>query len=147
MSDINPLLADFETPPFSKIENKHFKPAIKKALEQAQAEIDAITENEDRPNFENTIAALDASGEKLGRVASIFFNLNSAETNPEMQKIAQEVSPWLTKFQNDLILNEKLFERVKTVYDNRADLDLNTEQQTLLDTKIVRAACRERQYI
>lgn len=133
MSDINPLLADFETPPFSKIENKHFKPAIKKALEQAKAEIDAITENNETPNFENTIAALDASGEKLGRITSIFFNLNSAETNPEIQKIAQEVSPWLTKFQNDIILNEKLFKRVKTVYEHRADFHLNVEQQTLLD--------------
>lgn len=133
MSDINPLLTDFETPPFSKIENKHFKPAIKKALEQAQEEIDTITENQENPSFKNTIAALDASGEKLGRIASIFFNLSSAETNPKIQEIAQEVSPWLTKFQNDLILNEKLFERVKTVYDNREDLDLNAEQQTLLD--------------
>lgn len=133
MSTENPLLQPFEAAPFSKIKNKHFKPAIQEAIKKAEAEIEAITTSSEQPSFENTIVALEHSGETLGRVASIFFNLNSAETNDEIQKIAQEVSPWLTEFQNDLILNEALFERVKTVYDARKELELTPEQKTLLD--------------
>ncbi len=133
MNTDNPLLQAFSTPPFSNLKNEHFKPAFKTSLQKAQAEIDAIVENSAAPDFHNTIEALDYAGEKLGRVASIFFNLNSAETNPEIQQIAQEVSPWLTKFQNDLTLNEKLFKRVKSVYEQRKSLDLSEEQKTLLD--------------
>lgn len=133
MTDENPLLKEFDYAPFSKIKNEHFKPAFKEALKQAENEIDLITENEETADFKNTIEALDYAGEKLGRIAAIFFNLNSAETNQEIQKIAQEISPWLTKFQNDLTLNQKLFKRVKAVYDNRKDLNLSEEQKTLLD--------------
>ncbi len=85
----------------------------------ARAEIDAIANNSAAPTFENTIEALDFAGEQLDRLSSIFFNLNSAETSYEMQKIAQEVSPLLTAFSNDIALNEELFKRVKAVHDQR----------------------------
>src|SRR5690606_23214071 len=104
-------------------------------IEEARAEIDAIANSKKVPSFENTIAALDFAGQQLDRVSSVFFNLNSAETNPEIQKLAQEVSPLLSEFSNDITLNEDLFKRVKAVYDQRNDLDLTTEEQTLLDKK------------
>ena len=132
---MNPLLQSYNTAPFSKIENKHFLPAITKLIEETKAEIDAITSNSDAPTFENTIEALEFSGEKLDRATSIFFNLNSAETNDEIQKLAQEISPMLTEFGNDMLLNEALFERVKAVYNQKDTLDLNEEQQMLLDKK------------
>lgn len=133
MSTENPLLQEFDYPPFSKIKNEHFKPAFKEALKQAEAEIDKITQNNAKPTFENTIKALDYSGEKLGRISAVLFNLNSAETNKDIQKLTQEVSPWLSKFNNDLMLNEALFERVKKVYQDRENLELSAEQKTLLD--------------
>lgn len=133
MNAENPLSKDFKFAPFSQIKNEDFKPAFEAALQQAQSEIDTIIENEEKPSFENTIEALDYSGKPLNRVASIFFNLSSAETNVEIQQIAQEISPWLTKFQNDLSLNEALFSRVKAVYENRGQLKLTEEQKTLLD--------------
>ncbi len=133
MSNQNPLLQEFDTAPFSKIETKHYKPAIQEAINLAKAEIEQITSNPEKPSFENTIEALEFSGEKLGRVASIFFNINSAETNEEIQKIAQEVSPWLSAFNNDLLLNEDLFARVKEVYEKKDSLNLTEEQKTLLD--------------
>ena len=130
---MNPLLQDFNTAPFSKIKHEHYKPAIQKGIEIAKAEIDAIVNNADAPSFENTTVALDFTGEKLNRISSIFFNLNSAETNDEIQKIAQEVSPWLSEFRNDITLNEALFKRVKSVFDDKYNLDLSPEQQMLLD--------------
>ncbi|MBZ9730343.1 M3 family metallopeptidase [Salegentibacter sp. JZCK2] len=131
----NPLLQEFNHAPFSKIKNEHFKPAIIKAIEMAREEINAISTNTEEPSFYNTIETLEFSGEKLDRVTSIFFNLNSAETNEEIQQIAQEVSPLLSEFRNDIILNKALFERVKSVFDKKEELDLNTEQKTLLDRK------------
>ena len=130
---MNPLLQNFTTAPFSKIETKHYKPAIQKAIEIAKEELHKIIQNSETPTFENTTVTLDFTGEKLNRVSSIFFNLNSAETNDEIQKIAQEISPWLTEFKNDMILNEDLFKRVKAVYDKKEDLELTPEQQTLLE--------------
>ena len=98
----NPLLKEwntpFETPPFHIIETVHFKQAVEEAVKTAEKEINNITENPGTPDFENTIAALDHSGEKLGRITSILFNLNSAETNKALQDVAQEVSPILTRF-------------------------------------------------
>lgn len=129
----NPLLQDFEYPPFSKIKPAFFKPAFEEAIRLAQGEIDTIASCSEPPTFENTIEALDYSGEKLHEVSAVFFNLNSAETSPEIQQIAQEVSPWLSKFQNDLMLNERLFKRVKEVYRKQSDLNLNPEQKTLLE--------------
>jgi oligopeptidase A len=130
---MNPLLNDFNTAPFSKISNSHYKPAIEKAIEIAKVEIDKIIKNSEKPSFENTTVALDFSGEKLNRITSIFFNLNSAETNDEIQQIAQEVSPILSAFGNDITLNENLFKRVKSVFDVKASLNLSSEQTMLLD--------------
>ena len=132
---MNPLLSPFDTAPFSKIKNEHFKPAFLQSIEDARAEIDAITENTDTPTFENTIEALEFSGQQLDRISSVFFNLNSAETNEEIQKIAQEISPLLSEFGNDITLNEALFKRVKAVYDQKDNLELTVEQNTLLDKK------------
>jgi len=130
---MNPLLQDFNTAPFSKIESQHYKPAIEKAIEMAKAEIDAIVSNPEKPTFENTTAALDFSGETLNRITSIFFNLNAAETNDEIQKIAQEISPWLSEFRNDITLNEALFAKVKSVFDSKESLQLSPEQDMLLE--------------
>ena len=130
---MNPLLQDFNTAPFKKISSEDYKPAIKKGIEIAKAEIDSIVNNTATPTFENTTVALDFTGEKLNRITSIFFNLNSAETNDAIQKIAQEVSPWLSEFRNDITLNEALFGRVKAVFDNKENLDLTPEQQMLLE--------------
>ena len=125
----------YNTAPFSKIKNEDFLPAYQKGIELAKAEIDAIVRNPIKPTFENTIEALAFSGDVLDRISSIFFNLNSAETNDEIQKIAQEVSPLLSEFGNDVRLNPDLFARVKTVYEQREKLNLNPEQTTLLDKK------------
>ena len=130
---MNPLLHDFNTAPFSTIENKHFKPAIQKAIEIARQEINTIVINLDAPTFKNTTVALDLTGEKLDRITAIFFNLNAAETNNEIQKIAQEISPWLSEFKNDITLNEALFKRVKAVFNDAKKLALTAEQKTLLD--------------
>jgi peptidyl-dipeptidase Dcp len=132
---MNPLLASFDTAPFSEIKNEHFKPAFLQAMAAARAEIDAITSNTDDSSFENTIEALEFSGQQLDRISSVFFNLNSAETNEEIQKIAQEVSPLLSEFGNDITLNEDLFKRIKSVYEQKASLNLSVEQNTLLDKR------------
>jgi peptidyl-dipeptidase Dcp len=130
---MNPLLQDFNTPPFSKITNANFKPAIEEGIKIAKSEVDAIVNNSEDPTFKNTTVALDFIGEKLNKITSIFFNLNSAETNDEIQEIAKEVSPWLSEFSNDMILNEALFKRVKTVYDSKNSLNLSPEQTMLLE--------------
>ena len=131
----NSFNTPYKTAPFSKIKTEDYLSAFNIAIEKAKAEIDAITANTEAPTFKNTIEALDYSGEELDRLSSIFFNLNSAETNDEIQKIAQEVSPLLSDFSNDITLNEALFKRVKAVYDAKSSLDLTTEQVTLLDKK------------
>ncbi|PIX08315.1 MAG: peptidase M3 [Flavobacteriaceae bacterium CG_4_8_14_3_um_filter_34_10] len=135
MQKQNPLLQPFDTAPFSQIKNAHFKPAFEQAIANARAEIDTITANTEAPTFENTIEALEFAGQQLDRISSIFFNLNSAETNDVIQAIAQEVSPLLSEFGNDITLNEELFKRVKIVYENKNALVLTPEQQTLLDKK------------
>ncbi|RFN58699.1 M3 family metallopeptidase [Marixanthomonas ophiurae] len=129
----NPLLQPFITAPFSKIENEHFLPAIKQLIADTKDEINTITENTSEPTFENSVEALERTGEQLNRVTGIFFNLNSAETNEEIQEIAQEVSPLLSNFKNDLLLNEALFNRVKTVYDRRNSMTLTAEESMLLE--------------
>ncbi len=136
-SEGNPLLGEFKTPhntaPFDKIDTSHYIPAFKIALEEGEKEIEAIVNNKDEATFENTIEAMEYSGKLLGRTSGIFFNLLSANTSPKLQEIAQEVSPMLTKFQNDISLNPELFERVKHVYDSRESLQLNVEQAKLLE--------------
>ncbi|HBY68328.1 MAG TPA: peptidase M3 [Flavobacteriaceae bacterium] len=133
MTETNPLLQPFNTAPFSKIENEHFLPAIKQLIRDTKDEINTITENTETPTFENSVEALERTGEQLNRVTGIFFNLNSAETNEEIQKIAQEVSPLLSDFKNDLLLNEALFKRVKSVYDRKDSLTLSAEESMLLE--------------
>lgn len=125
----------YQSAPFSQIQMSDYQPAFETTLAAARTEIDTITNNPEQPTFENTIEALDFSGQTLDRLSSIFFNLNSAETSDEMQKIAQEVSPLLTAFNNDVSLNEGLFQRVKAVYDQKDKLTLTPEQATLLDKK------------
>lgn len=134
---MNPFFIDYNTPfgthPFSQIKLEHYLPAVQKGIEEAQAEIDKITTNKDQPTFKNTLEALENTGELLTKVTSVFFNLNSAETNPEMQALAQELSPILSAHSNDILLNKALFERVKTVYN--ANPTINPEQQMLLEKK------------
>lgn len=133
----NPLLQKFdtayETAPFNSIKPFHFKPAIEKAIALAKVEIELIVNNKERPTFKNVVEALEFFGEKLDRITSIFFNLNSAETSKEIQNIAQEISPLLSEFNNDITLNKGLFSKIKQVYE--ADNKLNTEQKTLLEKK------------
>jgi peptidyl-dipeptidase Dcp len=135
----NPLLqkwdTPFETPPFNSILTTHYKPAVEEIIKSATGEIKEITENPDGATFENTIAALDSAGENLGRISSILFNLNSAETSKELQLVAQEVSPLLTRFSNDITLNTNLFSRIKTVYDAKDTSGFTTEQLMLLERK------------
>ena len=123
------------TAPFAQIKLEDYQPAFESNIAKAREEVDAITNNPEAPTFKNTIEALDYSGETLDRLSSIFFNLNSAETSDEMQKIAQDVSPLLTAFSNDIALNEDLFKRVKAVYEKKDSLTLSPEQATLLDKK------------
>mgnify|MGYP005988697603 CR=1 FL=1 len=132
---LNTFDTKYNTAPFESIKNKDYQPAILKLIEEAKKDIDAIVNNTAVPTFENTIEALEFSGQQLERVTSIFFNLNSAETNDEIQKIAQDISPIITEFGNDITLNQALFTKVKTVFDSKDSLDLTTEQNTLLDKK------------
>lgn len=125
----------YQSAPFSKINLSDYSPAFKNCIEKAKSEIDVIVNSNETPTFENTIEALEFAGQHLDRLSSVFFNLNSAETSDQMQKIAQEVSPWLTEFSNDITLNEDLFKKVKAVYDIKDTLQLTVEQQTLLDKK------------
>ncbi len=137
----NPLLKDFNTPhetaPFNTIENEHFLPAFKEAIKQGETEIEKIRSNKETPTFENTVVAMDKAGRLLSRTAGVFFNLLSSETNDELQKIAQEVSPMLTKFQNDIYLDPVLFERVKRVYSQIDKHQLTPEEKTLIENSYV----------
>ena len=129
----NILLTTFNEPPFSKINTDDFEPAFETAIQQAKSDIDAIVNQDSVPTFANTLEAISFSGMTLDRISSIFFNLHSAETNDEIQQIAQRVAPKLSAFNNDIILNEKLFKRVQSVYEQRNELDLSPEQYTLLE--------------
>ena len=128
----NPLLSPFDEAPFSQIKTEHFLPAIQQGIENSRNEIEAITSNPEAPTFENTVEALEYSGWQLDRITSIFFNLNSAETNETIQKTAQEVSPLLSEFSNDITLNAALFERIKSVHDRQEEFQLDPEQTMLL---------------
>jgi len=135
-NEMNPLLIEwktpFQTPPFEKIKNEHYLPAFKTAIENAKSEINSIVENREKATFENTVVALELSGKQVTRIANVFFNLENAETNDTLQAIAQEVSPLLTEYNNDLYLNEKLFERVKAVKENVTELSALTGEQKML---------------
>jgi peptidyl-dipeptidase Dcp len=134
---MNPLLnqynTPFNTPPFAQIELNHFETAIKELIQQAKKEVDIVSSSDANPNFENTIAGLEATGKGLDRASSIFFNLNSAETSDDMQALARVLSPLLTEFSNDILLNEQLFKKVKSVYEQTDRTQLSEEQKTLLE--------------
>lgn len=123
----------FQTPPFSKIKNEHFLPALEEGIKQQRAELDQIINNPEAPTFQNTIASLEKSGKLLTKVSRVFFNLTSANTNDELQKVAETITPQLTKLNNDIYLNEKLYQRIKTIYDQRESLNLNKEELRLLE--------------
>jgi len=133
----NPLLTAstnaYGAPAFDKIRNEHYKPAFEQALRQAREEIESITSSTEPPTFANSIEALEFSGRKLSNTAAIFFALNESNTDSLMQEIALEISPLLSEYSNDIILNEKLFERIKSVYEQRNTLNLNEEQLRLLE--------------
>lgn len=134
----NPLLAEtFDTPygvpPFDLIKDEYFEPAILEAIKLHQAEIDAIANSTEEATFENTILAMENSGHLLKRNVRIFENLTSANTNDNLQKIAAKLSPELSKHSDNITLNEKLFQRVKTVYDKRQSLNLGLEEAKLLE--------------
>jgi len=136
-SESNPFYSEYDTPfgtpPFSKIKLKHYMPAFKDGMEQEKKEIDAIANNTKEPSFDNTIVAMEKTGNLLDKVSWVFFNLTSSMTNDEMQTIAKELSPLLSKHRDDIRLNDNLFMLVKTVYSQKDDLQLNTEQKMLLD--------------
>ncbi|HRW95735.1 MAG TPA: peptidase M3, partial [Bacteroidales bacterium] len=133
----NPLLQEydtpFQTPPFDKIETEHFMPAIREAMEQHRAEIDAIVNNPEEPTFENTVAAYDRAGDLLSRVTAAFFTLNRSDTNEELQALAREITPELTKHSNEIQLNPVLFERVQCLYQKRDSLNLDAQQMRTLE--------------
>ncbi len=134
---MNILTEKFNTPyhaaPFTGIKNEDFLPAFRELIKQSEDEINAIVSNPETPTFENVIEALAYSGEQLDVVSNIFFNLNSAETSDEIQKIAQEVSPLLTEYSSKISQNEALFSKIKKVYDEKENYKLNEEQEMLLD--------------
>ena len=133
----NPLLQEstlpYGAPQFDKIRSEHYMPAFKKGIEEAKAEIDAIVANTDAPSFENTIEAMERSGRTLNRVSSIFFNVLEADSDEQMQQIAEEVSPLLTEFEMYVSLNEPLFAKVKAVWEQRESLGLEKDQSRLLE--------------
>ena len=133
----NPLLtesaAPFGAPEFDKIEDAHYLPAFEAAIAEAKTEIDAIVANQDEPTFENTIEAMEYAGQTLDRVAGIFYNLMEANTNDQMQEIAEQISPMLTEYSMYVSLNNDLFQKVKAVYEKKDELGLEKDQLTLLE--------------
>ncbi len=133
----NPLLAEFDTPfgapPFDKIDDEHFLPAIEEAIRVHKQEIEAITGNPESPTFENTIVAYDNAGELLGRVNAVFGGLRGAETNQRLQEIARETTPMLSAHSNAISMNQELFERIQAVYEQRMDIGLDDEQLRVVE--------------
>ena len=133
----NPFFSKWETPyeipDFGKIKTEHYMPAFVEGMERQKAEIDAIVNNPEAPTFENTILAYEYSGQLLNEVSSVFFNLSSCENSPEMDSIEEEVTPLLSAHGDDIVLNAKLFARIKAVYEQRDSLGLNPEQMRLLE--------------
>ncbi|MFO7620019.1 MAG: M3 family metallopeptidase [Bacteroidales bacterium] len=133
----NPFFSEYNTPfdvpPFEKIMAKHYMPAFEKGMTDGRKEIDAIVKNRKTPTFENTVEALDHAGELLTRVASVFFAQSSASTNDSIQSIEMEISPLLAGYSDEILLNPGLFMKIKQVYDNQKEFNLNSEQQFLLE--------------
>ncbi len=133
----NPFLteskAPFGAPEFDKIENEHYLPAFEAGIAEAKAEIDAIIANGEEPTFENTIEAMEYAGETLEKVAGVFYNLMEADTDEEMQQIAEQISPMLTEYSMYVSLNPELFKKVKAVYEKRDELGLDKDQMKILE--------------
>ncbi|MFW6159823.1 MAG: M3 family metallopeptidase, partial [Acidobacteriota bacterium] len=133
----NPFFSEFDTPfgtpPFQVITEEHYKPALTEGIQKHKEEIQAIIENPEPPTFQNTVEALDRSGSLLIRTRNVFQNMLSAHTSDSLQSIAEEMSPYLSQHYDDIYLNKKLFQRLKTVYEQRKDLDLTQEQKKLLE--------------
>ena len=133
----NPFFEEWKTPfgvpPFDQIKDEHFMPALKKGMETEIKEIDAIANNTEAPTFENTLVAMEKTGELLKKVSRVFFHLNGADTSDTRRAIANEVTPLLSKHSNSISLNEKLFQRVKAVHEHKDKLNLNLEQKKLLE--------------
>lgn len=132
----NPLLTEFDTPfnapPFEKIKVEHYEPAFLEAMSQQKKAIEAIVNNPEEPTFENTIIELEYSGELLTKISNVFYPLTLANTNPEMQEVAQKMAPIFSRHGDDINLNPELFKRIKTIYERKDELNLNPEQQMLL---------------
>lgn len=132
----NPFFKEYNTPfkvpPFNLIDTSHYIPAFEKGIKEQQAEIDAIVNNPKAPTFQNTILPFDQSGKLLEKVGSVFYSLNGANTSPALQAIARKISPITTKHHDNISLNEKLFKRIKTVYENR-----NKSKLTPLQIRVV----------
>jgi len=133
----NPFFQPYNTPfdvlPFDKIKTEHFEPAIKEAMKLHDEEIERIANNPESPTFSNTIEALDYSGELFAEVATVFYNYLSVNTNPELQALAIELSPLISNHNDNIIMNKKLFARIKKVYKEKEKLNLNQEQKRLLE--------------
>lgn len=133
----NPFFSDYKNeykaPPFESIKNAHYLPAFEEGIKQHQAEIDSIASNPEAPTFANTIEAMEYSGELLSKVSAVFSNLQSAETNDEMDSIAKIVTPKLTEHSDNIYLNDKLFQRVRAIFDTKATLGLTPEQDRVLE--------------
>lgn len=133
----NPFFSDWKTefsiPPFDQIQKEHYLPAFEKGIEQEKQEIEKIVDNENDPTFENTLEALEESGALLRKVSSVFNVLNGSMTDEKMQEIDEQVTPLLSNHRDDILFNEALFKRIKTVYDQRDQLDLTQEKSTLLE--------------
>ncbi len=136
-NNMNPFFSTYQTPyqvpPFDLIKNEHFKPALLEGIKQQEAEILAITSNKENPTFDNTIVALEKSGKLLSKVNTVFNNLNGANTNDELQAIAKEVAPILAEHSDNINLNDALFKRIKIVWDQQSNLQLNQEEKKLLE--------------
>lgn len=137
MNNDNPFFKEyttpFQTPPFDKIKIEHYLPAFEEGIKIRRAELDAIINNPDKPTFENTIGDLERGGELLSKVSNVFFNLSGSNSNDEIQKIAETITPDLSKLSDDIYLNGKLFQRIKSINDEKEKINLTSEQLKLLD--------------
>jgi peptidyl-dipeptidase Dcp len=133
----NPFFSEYktpyQTPPFDEIKEEHYLPAFEEGIKIKRAELDAIINNPEKPTFENTVAAIEKSGELLTKVSRVFFNISGSNGNDATQKIAETITPQLSKLNNDIVLNEKLFQRIKTINDEKDKLNLSSEQLKVLD--------------
>jgi peptidyl-dipeptidase Dcp len=133
----NPFFAEYntayQTPPFDLIKFEHYEPAFLAGIKQGLQEIDAIANSKEAPTFENTVVAYENAGELLTKVSDVFYNIKGSENNDSIAALAKRLSPLMTKYSADISLNENLFKRIKAVYDQKEDLDLSVEEQSMLD--------------